>query len=52
MLIVINKMILMYISFISKLNVKYVFKLYVLINNLFLLVMLFINCEKQVIIVI
>lgn len=44
MLIVINKMILMYISFISKLNVRYVFKLYVLINNL--LVMLFINCEK------
>lgn len=44
MLIVINKMILMYISVISKLNVKYVFKLYVLINNL--LVMLFINCEK------
>lgn len=43
MLIVINKM-LMYISFISKLNVRYVFKLYVLINNL--LVMLFINCEK------
>lgn len=45
MLIVINKM-LMYISFISKLNVRYVFNLYVLINNLFWLVMLFINCEK------
>lgn len=46
MLIVINKMIIMYISFISKLNVRYVFNLYVLINNLFWLVMLFINCEK------